>query len=190
MADRREFLKQGAAAAAVLAVQTGRGPLWESPVLGIAREHVADACRGRDRRPAGDQGVAGRRHQRRHMAGRAVRRRSDPAPAAELRLHARAADPQRGGPRHDRLRRPRDGRRHVGIRGHARADAGRAWRPPRARPWRRRAATRVARDAAVDPGAGAGVTPTSHGRATSRPTRGRSRSSRRPTSCSKPTPRH
>ncbi|MFI5249398.1 MAG: TldD/PmbA family protein [Gemmatimonadales bacterium] len=37
MADRREFLKQGAAAAAVLAVHTGRGPLWESPVLGMAR---------------------------------------------------------------------------------------------------------------------------------------------------------
>ena len=43
MADRREFLKHGAAAAALLAVQTKRGPLWESPVLGAIRQNAPGA---------------------------------------------------------------------------------------------------------------------------------------------------
>jgi len=44
MADRREFLKHGAAAAAVLAVHTKRGPLWESPVFGMVREDASGAA--------------------------------------------------------------------------------------------------------------------------------------------------
>ncbi|CAA9323647.1 MAG: TldD family protein, Actinobacterial subgroup, partial [uncultured Gemmatimonadaceae bacterium] len=100
------------------------------PVPAGARAVGVHRARGAARR-RGHQGAHDDRAHRRPRRRRLVRRRARRAAAAELRLHARAADPERRRHRLPRLRRPGARRRHLGLRRHP--------RPHRRRRRRRRA---------------------------------------------------
>ena len=119
MTNRRDFLKTGAATGALVARRAGIEP--EPKALA---QRLAPARELPPMDPSTKE-LLDRGAQCRDDGRRVVRRRAHRPLPQQLRLHAREADRQRRGHRHDGRRRPRAAERHVGVRRVARPHEGR-----------------------------------------------------------------